>query len=1161
MASTLAAEATTHAQAYGDRRAMRSLSVLQAQLAFDEGKHAEVTRIVKKIVGAGNAELEQTVEIGLLLSDTYQASGQQVIAEEILKDARNAILASPETKAKVVDTRNLTGTPPKSSRLVLADSTVQHARVLVEVSRIDATKALGKSWIESLDATFSSYIAYAERLREACFHKSEVTYCLEFARAMTSMLDSKRLDLTRDILLSVRQGGILSFQILLGYGQRLFDVVSSCKVSCRALLERAVPIEGLDYGVVTPAQVLCAQLDVCEARVVDLNRLVRAAAADDVSLNASNMEEGRRFFRSRSLGASEVNKRYAGLDVDTLDLTSGAMRSRIEALAADCAKAEDVTQALHPAKKGWEGDVDDRIEMQRREKADARELGEAEGTLPIITNAVTLLRTLAERPDDASTGEEKGGVGATSLVAPVEPGATELKVASTDGFKKGDQIMDMGTVEKVVKPDPSVKGGPTDHVLFLRKPLQKAFAKGSIIAKPYEFPRCRAEARVELGRILLELGAQKWTLGQFHLRPPGAAELWEEKPPKATAAEDDSAAAEKLDEEATAEATAVEARSAVQLFHSERGAEELEEAFFLALEAQQLEPACRALRLLAIEAYGMRCPADCFRTLVTLQSVEVCLRAEQSFDHLLPASHHEAVQLRNMRRLEKQWSVPHTLHAYQTALRRLSRESPSFQRLRICDLPSTNELLLNYVPSNTLVVTLQMHGHRLYVAAACSSPEGDVTQRMEQIRPLVFRIDVWESDLHTCTRKLSELQKMMEKYIIANSQPSAAIESEYESILAEVEAHLVAPIAKRFQEFFWQEGTVDPKTNETIEHPSNPKQMIILPDSELWPLPLERFDSLLQLFPIVGAVAPGGGPQALNYSAITRDLSLHLAAQRVAKNVDLVAPLKSQLAGIKPDTTGLVTDAFGEDFLLSSEPPASELLSSVHKRLVDAKVIGGGDTICLSGKSDVVSAESVKTALADSSALYGLGFARFFNLVPIKSFASQKLSHVALLALFQRAINFDAFRRQTKAESSMTPRQAALESVYGLCLVSAFRGVSTTLITTSAIPTPVASRALEIFAREVSGGKTVAKALEMVLNCQIPSPDLRYSRTQEGGLLPGGVQLDSAPPVVADPKAKAPSPEPGTREVWLSPYMRSSFVLVGSPWTAAGEADAKGKKK
>jgi hypothetical protein len=364
-------------------------------------------------------------------------------------------------------------------------------------------------------------------------------------------------------------------------------------------------------------------------------------------------------------------------------------------------------------------------------------------------------------------------------------------------------------------------------------------------------------------------------------------------------------------------------------------------------------------------------------------------------------------------------------------------------------------------------------------------------------------------------------------------------------------------VVARLRENFWEGGAVD------VEHPSNPKQMIILPDSALWPLPLERFDSLLQLFPIFGAAAPpSGGPVLVNYSAVTRDLSLHLAAQRIAKNVEANCPLKLQLAGIKPDTTGLVTDAFREDFLLPAEPPNSELLTTVHKRLVEAKIISGGERLCLSGMGDVVSAASVKTALADASALYNLGFARFFNLLSVRNFAAQNLAHIALFALFHRAINFDAFRRQTKAESSMTPRQGVLESIYGVCLVSAFRGIQSTLITTTALPIPIASRSFEVFARAVHGGKTVAKALEVVLNCQISSSDLRYARTLDGGLLPGGAPLDAGPPGVPDPKAKAPTTDPGTREEWLSPYLRGSFLLVGSPWIAAGEGEgAKGGKK
>eukprot|EP00928_Gymnodinium_smaydae_P013397 TRINITY_DN14888_c0_g5_i1.p1 TRINITY_DN14888_c0_g5~~TRINITY_DN14888_c0_g5_i1.p1 ORF type:complete len:337 (+),score=56.47 TRINITY_DN14888_c0_g5_i1:264-1274(+) len=333
----------------------------------------------------------------------------------------------------------------------------------------------------------------------------------------------------------------------------------------------------------------------------------------------------------------------------------------------------------------------------------------------------------------------------------------------------------------------------------------------------------------------------------------------------------------------------------------------------------------------------------------------------------------------------------------------------------------------------------------------------------------------------------------------------------------------------------------------------------ITPTRMLWGLPLERFDCFLTLF--------SSNQSNPCFASVSRDLSFHLLAHRLSKQVEDPTsgkPLQPRVAAARPETTALYTDTFNEDEVLSSDAPNSEVLCSVHKRLVDSKVIGG-ERLCLHGQMHSASPAGTRLTMADATVFYSLGFGRFQNLASSSQLSAQDMRHVALLGIFHHAINFNAFRRHSKAESSKSLQLQALETSYGLNLVTGFRGVQCAVQSVSPIPTALAMRTFELFVRGMQAGKTVAKALEEALGARTKNPELRYARPAENGMLPGGIPLMVGGPDPADAKGKkAPSPTPGdsgedTHDV-LPFHTRAAYCLVGVPWVVA-EGEAGGKKK
>lgn len=399
------------------------------------------------------------------------------------------------------------------------------------------------------------------------------------------------------------------------------------------------------------------------------------------------------------------------------------------------------------------------------------------------------------------------------------------------------------------------------------------------------------------------------------------------------------------------------------------------------------------------------------------------------------------------------------------------------------------------------------------------------------MRHMATRFAISEAEVYACTQRIDELNIGIEKELITDPVLNASLSAQYEKFLEEVEPALMQPIAQELEKVFWTQGT------DTAQ-PTDPQQLVFLLDRKLWSLPFERFPCFTRLF--------GGSSGAL-----TRDLSFHALAQR---REDERRPL--QLS-----STAMLTDTYSEDTLRSNDNPRSETMCTLHKRIIEAtdqKPLDK-DRRSLSGKMFKASPQDISGILADTSALLCLGFGSFFTTMPAKLFASLAMPHVSLLAVFHRAYNDKAFRRQTKAASGKTVAQMKLENPYGTALVAAFRGIRCFLHAAAPVPVSLCLRVSEAFIRAFREGKSVAKSLEAALE-QKADPEQRYVRrladevTGTAGSKASG--KDKNPSTNASPEPAAPL------EDLLPAHTRAAFVLVGVPWLQAdGDVGGAGKKK
>jgi len=512
------------------------------------------------------------------------------------------------------------------------------------------------------------------------------------------------------------------------------------------------------------------------------------------------------------------------------------------------------------------------------------------------------------------------------------------------------------------------------------------------------------------------------------------------------------------------------------------------EALRSAIVSRHFRAARRAL-LALLHSYGPDCVDGAFEILVWLQSVTVCLSAQETLVEVMPQDHSDYVHAAVIRLLHKHWPFPSLLQAWKQTMLRVG-DSPMFQNMQLSSLPPVVDLITGYVPPLTLIVSMLVHTRHVYVGAACAV--------QGTMKPMVARIP-FDGDLPSHLRRLQELHQAVEKDLITTSVINEELSSQVQEILSCVEQVLAKPIARDLVKHFWPYGV-------QVEHPSNPRHMVLLPDSTLWSLPFEHFRCFEKLF---------GSP------SISRDFSLHSLACRARTFVEGGAeskPLDVQLP-LRSGAISLITDTFDEDALRPGENPKSETMSMLHKRLLAS---GFGTEQSIYGQMHTASPQDVKVTLADSSAVAVLAYGRFFTTLPSKYFASQDLRQLGLLAVFSRVMNDSSFRRQTKTDSLKSVQHLAAENDYGFPLIAAFRGVSCTVMTSRSVPAPVAMRSFETFLRALQSGKNVGASLNEVRKVRA------CKRLLVKEVEPVEPDLDTCTAAVT--------------------YARQTYLIVGLPW-------------
>jgi len=744
----------------------------------------------------------------------------------------------------------------------------------------------------------------------------------------------------------------------------------------------------------------------------------------------------------------------------------------------------------------WNEETDVNIEADERKKNSARVPGDVERSIAIVSNAASLLQSSA-RLDSSPDAEDAGG-----------------EVPVTHPASQVEALVELGRLQLELAAEMSPKDAPSKW----ERPA----------TEPNLFELQRMEVAEKYSNVLMSKDpTQIFKLPEGEEGAPGDAAAADGDGPKTS---DDS--------------------SQKEIPYEEMGRAALCDALRIALTSRHFSSAQRALQMLAFEAYGVHCPEATFEFLAWLQSVDTILRAQYVMAELAPDDHPELVQLRLLRRLERQSVDPAGLRAYSATLKRLKAESPFFQRCMITDLPSISELLLSYIPPLTLVVTMQTRGDFVYVGATTSPPDGDHEGRLRQLKHFVTRVPVVEAEMHTYLSKLTELSQNIEKDLMTHPEIDGAYEDQFEWILHRIDTLIVEPLVEELAEVFWPHST-------HIEHPANPQRVMLLPDSGLWGAPLECCASWAQLF--------GRNIR----SAVSRDFSLHAAAWRVRHIVDPLEgekkPVKGNIPAFRLDKTALLTDPYAEDTLRKEENPNSETMCMMHQRLVNAKVLGSA-TKCCEGQQFTSSPLDMKTMLIDSSGFFSLGFSRFYVTMPAHHFASQDLHRLGVLGIFNKCINGQSFRRQTKTDSMKSAKQMAVESSYATALIAAFRGVQSTVMVSAPVPTPLALRNFEAFVKSLQTGKNLAKALEEVTRQQIQDTSFRYMRALEGGELPPEARAPTIEPPEKGkgagkgeppPEARPDSPESHDHDL-LPMHTQAAYTIIGPSWLIGEDAEGGG---
>eukprot|EP00746_Dinoflagellata_sp_MGD_P126781 gnl/MRDRNA2_/MRDRNA2_61526_c0_seq1.p1 gnl/MRDRNA2_/MRDRNA2_61526_c0~~gnl/MRDRNA2_/MRDRNA2_61526_c0_seq1.p1 ORF type:complete len:2705 (-),score=625.35 gnl/MRDRNA2_/MRDRNA2_61526_c0_seq1:121-7452(-) len=395
MACTLVDEAISHSKTYyGDRRSLRSLCIIKARISFSQGHHADSAAMLtnKEIP---SADLLQTVEIALMLADTYKVKKQPVLADEVLKDALAALRKSVQSSASgMSETDSFANT---TSKYCVAECEIRTAQLKMDLSRLRAMPVTSRDYFKLLDGAFATQKIISEKLQKGGLFFRRIKTVIAFAKEVNDIIENLQQALVQDASLSLANGGPLGADVLARYAQTVLAELESTAECRDELLSRTVPVDGMASHTVAPSMILGAQLDVWICRSMAMRREFLAAAVEEKK-QAQRSAKDPGSLASAMLGQAGQSG-LKGSDTD-----------------GNAVKQDDEIDT-------WMQNINTEIQETTKVKNSAKEVHDVEWSISMVSNAMAVLDNLRHKEPPT----EEGGPGSIAWIPlAVAEGQVEL---------------------------------------------------------------------------------------------------------------------------------------------------------------------------------------------------------------------------------------------------------------------------------------------------------------------------------------------------------------------------------------------------------------------------------------------------------------------------------------------------------------------------------------------------------------------------------------------------------------------------------------------------------------------------------------------------------------------------------------------------------------
>lgn len=214
----------------------------------------------------------------------------------------------------------------------------------------------------------------------AGFYRRQVSECLDFLELMFPLVEGKELDFIREPQSSKE----LSYGALEEYAGRMAQAVLAVRTSRDALLTLTLPVEGIEQCVSLPSEVLIAQLDVWEARILALRRSFSGNAR--LHRRLRNL---RKFIDPKTADIFVASKNTGGF-------FGGSIADRISGSHNSSSMDDQSVVERWLKLAGEQIDEEDKISHQ------ARDMTEVEDSLAKVSNALSVLEAAVANGDEAA---------------------------------------------------------------------------------------------------------------------------------------------------------------------------------------------------------------------------------------------------------------------------------------------------------------------------------------------------------------------------------------------------------------------------------------------------------------------------------------------------------------------------------------------------------------------------------------------------------------------------------------------------------------------------------------------------------------------------------------------------------------------------------------